>query len=433
MSENDKLIFFTAHADDEIKKEEADNNNFWKIIIADDSEEVHTITRLVLKDFSFNNNKLNILSAYSGEETLKLITKHPDTALILLDVVMEEEDSGLQVVRKIREVLNNKIVQIILNTGQPGQAPEQEIITKYDINDYKNKTDFSAKKLVTSVTASLRSYSFANSLNQANIKLNGYKNHLEDLVKQRTSDLEITNKQLIHQIEERKLADLKLTKLNMILNNILTSSPIGIGMMENFQLQWINPAMLALFDIADSPLDKKYKFSNFFALPKEFEKIMLSIRSEKNREKILKFDTVLKRYDKTQFFGHLMVSYIDKQKSDSAEQIIITISDLTWRKQAEQDKIHQERMQGVIEMAGGICHELNQPLQYVSGMSELLLLDINTNDSAFKTVSKIKNQIEKMGKITRKLMNITRYKTKEYIKGTTIIDIEQASKNDKLI
>ncbi len=433
MSNDEKLIFFTAPSDNKINKKKIDNNNFWKIIIADDSEEIHTITRLVLKDFSFKNKKLHILSAYSGKETIKLITKYPDTALILLDVVMEEEDSGLQVVRVIREVLNNKIVQIIINTGQPGQSPEQEVITRYDINDYKTKTDFSAKKLVTSVTSALRSYSLANSLNQANIQLSRYKNHLEDLVKQRTCDLEITNKQLKYEIEEKNISDLKLTKTNNILNNILTSSPIGIGLLENFQIKWVNSAMLALFDMDNSLLNKEHKFPDFFALSEDFKGIMRSLEHEKNKKEILGFDTVFKRYNNTEFFGHLMISFIDKQKSESVDQVIVTVSDITWRKQAEQDKIHKERMQGVIEMAGGICHELNQPLQYVSGMSELLLLDMDTSDSLFNTIGKMKKQIEKMGQITKKLMNITRYKTKEYVKGTSIIDIEQASKNDNSI
>ena len=130
----------------------------WKILIADDEKEVHNITQMVLENFEFDDRKINLLGAYSGEETKRMVQEHPDIAVILLDVVMETDDAGLDVVRYIREDLDNSLVRIILRTGQPGKAPERTIITKYDINDYKEKTELTAQKLFTAVTASLRSF-----------------------------------------------------------------------------------------------------------------------------------------------------------------------------------------------------------------------------------------------------------------------------------
>jgi signal transduction histidine kinase len=82
----------------------------------------------------------------------------PDIAVILLDVVMETDDAGLKLVDFIRTQLKNEAVRIILRTGQPGQAPERQVIVDYDINDYKAKTELTADKLFTSLTAALRSY-----------------------------------------------------------------------------------------------------------------------------------------------------------------------------------------------------------------------------------------------------------------------------------
>lgn len=130
----------------------------WKLLIADDDEEVHALTRLVLSGFSFEGRGVTFLSAYSGRETAEIVREHPDTALILLDVVMERDDAGLQAVRHIREDLDNHFVRIILRTGQPGQAPEQEVVSSYDINDYKAKTELTSQKLYTTVTAALRAY-----------------------------------------------------------------------------------------------------------------------------------------------------------------------------------------------------------------------------------------------------------------------------------
>lgn len=130
----------------------------WKIIIADDEEEVHAMTKMVLKKFEFDGRRLELLSAYSGAETIEMMRENPDVAILLLDVVMERDNSGLEVVKKIREELNNPFVRIILRTGQPGQAPEEDVIRHYDINDYKSKTELTVQKLYTSMIASLRSF-----------------------------------------------------------------------------------------------------------------------------------------------------------------------------------------------------------------------------------------------------------------------------------
>jgi response regulator RpfG family c-di-GMP phosphodiesterase len=130
----------------------------WKIIISDDDKQVHQVTKLALRDFTFVDRKLEFISAYTADETIEAITKHPDCAILLQDVVMETDDAGLKVIKHIREVLKNNSVRIILRTGQPGQAPEGKIIVEYDINDYKEKTELTLQKLFTLMHSSLRSY-----------------------------------------------------------------------------------------------------------------------------------------------------------------------------------------------------------------------------------------------------------------------------------
>ena len=78
--------------------------------------------------------------------------------MILLDVVMETDHAGLQLVERIRDEMKNRQVRIILRTGQAGQAPERDVIVKYDINDYKAKTDLTATNLFTAMVSGLRSY-----------------------------------------------------------------------------------------------------------------------------------------------------------------------------------------------------------------------------------------------------------------------------------
>ena len=154
-NEMDDLLSFM---DDENHQVEEKKDKPWKVMIVDDDESVHQVTRLILSDMIFKNKPIEILSAYDGNEARKLVLSHDDIALILLDVVMESEDTGLKLVKFIREVAGNKRVRIILRTGQPGQAPERKVIVEYDINDYKLKTELTADKLFVSVVAALRAF-----------------------------------------------------------------------------------------------------------------------------------------------------------------------------------------------------------------------------------------------------------------------------------
>ncbi|BAE49914.1 DUF3369 domain-containing protein [Paramagnetospirillum magneticum] len=130
----------------------------WIILIVDDDPEVHAITKLALRNFSFGGRPVHFLDAYSGAEAERVLADEPQIALVLLDVVMETEDAGLRLVQYIRNMLRNKRVRIVLRTGQPGQAPEKDVIVAYDINDYKPKTELTQERLFTTVVAALRAY-----------------------------------------------------------------------------------------------------------------------------------------------------------------------------------------------------------------------------------------------------------------------------------
>ena len=130
----------------------------WKILLVDDEPAIHDVTRLVLREFRFENRPLQILSAMTAAEARRCLAENDDIAVILLDVVMESDQAGLVLVDYIRNEIRNRNVRIVLRTGQPGQAPEHEVIVRYDINDYKEKTELTAQKLATTLFASLRSY-----------------------------------------------------------------------------------------------------------------------------------------------------------------------------------------------------------------------------------------------------------------------------------
>ncbi|KAA0686534.1 hybrid sensor histidine kinase/response regulator [Azospirillum brasilense] len=149
---DDEILF----ADEE--GEDRDETPPWPILVVDDEDDVHSMTALLLDDVEFQGRRLELIGCRSAAEARAVLRARRDIAVILLDVVMEEDDAGLTLVRWIRGTLGNLDVRIILRTGQPGQAPQRDVIVGCDINDYKSKADLSAEGLFTAVIAALRAY-----------------------------------------------------------------------------------------------------------------------------------------------------------------------------------------------------------------------------------------------------------------------------------
>jgi len=152
--DRDDLVF----ADEADLSTPALANATWRILVVDDDADVHSTTTFALKNVEMQGRPLEFLHAYSAREARAILERQPDIAVVLLDVVMERPDAGLQLVRQIREELGMIEVRIILRTGQPGYAPEIEAIRGYDINDYRTKSELTRTKLYTAVAAAVRSY-----------------------------------------------------------------------------------------------------------------------------------------------------------------------------------------------------------------------------------------------------------------------------------
>lgn len=128
------------------------------VLVVDDDETVIQVTKLVLGRFRFEGRSLELLSAKSAAAAMEVLAQRTDIAIVLLDVVMEEDHSGFEVVNFIRNKLNNHATRILLRTGQPGLAPERTVINEYDINDYISKTEATTDRLNLSLTNAIRSY-----------------------------------------------------------------------------------------------------------------------------------------------------------------------------------------------------------------------------------------------------------------------------------
>ena len=145
--------------DDEDLPQSAPRPAGWKVMIVDDEPEVHRITKITLNKFEFDGKPIDFLHAYSAAEAKALLAPHPGCRPAAARTSSWRSIiPGLEVVKFVRDELQNKMVRIVLRTGQPGQAPEDDVVTNYDINDYKDKTELTSQKLRTLLRASLRSY-----------------------------------------------------------------------------------------------------------------------------------------------------------------------------------------------------------------------------------------------------------------------------------
>ena len=178
----------------------------WRVLVVDDERDVHDVTSMVFKRFHLDGRPLEFLHAYSAEQAREILGQQRDIALILLDVVMEHERSGLDLVRWCRDVLGNRFVRIALLTGQPGQAPQQQVIVDYDINDYREKTDLDQKRFHTVMITALRGYRDIMAVEHAAQLQLRYRNGLERV-------LEATNSLFEH----RQLADFASGLLQQIM------------------------------------------------------------------------------------------------------------------------------------------------------------------------------------------------------------------------
>lgn len=212
-----KLVRFAKEIEkksEEEKKQLLEFNNPWSILVVDDDQAIHDITDLILSTFHFENRPLELTFAYSAQEARELLDKPNDFSVLILDVVMETEHAGLDLVSYIRDIINNKSLRIILRTGQPGNAPELNVIIDYDINDYRTKTELTAEKMCSCITSALRSYRDINT------------------IKELASAREKLNTELKCEIEERFAVEKLLASTNDKLSSIINNSTALISMKD---------------------------------------------------------------------------------------------------------------------------------------------------------------------------------------------------------
>jgi len=164
---NDTITF----APEQTNTSTSSQKDVYSILIVDDEEGVHALTKLALQDVTIEDKVLQFHSAYSAKEAIAFVREHQDVAIVLLDIVMESNDAGFKVIEEVRDAQRNQLTRIIIRTGQPGQAPERYVIEHYDINEYKEKVELTSDRLYISIRTALKQFEQLRTLNEQNSTL----------------------------------------------------------------------------------------------------------------------------------------------------------------------------------------------------------------------------------------------------------------------
>ena len=365
-------------------------NRPWVVAVIDDDVAVHEGTRFALDGYDLEGHGLEIVSAFSAAEGRRLLAERRDVAVVLLDVVMETDDAGLTLVDYVRKELRNETVRIILRTGQPGQAPERRVIVDYDINDYKAKTELTADKLFTSLTAAIRAYQQLQRLHET----------------RRGLELIIDAAPMLFDFQSmRRLAEGVLTQVASLLNASCAGILVlregqsrerfavlaGSGVYHDYALA--EPAKLLEDDlktvVADAFEQRRHTFGE--------HRSTLYVRTASGREIVvlLEADRRLSDTDRALielFSSRLSVAFdnviLYEQLQDAHARLEERVFERTAellranRMLAAQRSDLRRSNQFKSEVLGTVAHDLKNPLAVILGRTEILLDLIGTDPPA---------------------------------------------------
>jgi PAS domain S-box-containing protein len=227
-------------------------------------------------------------------------------------------------------------------------------------------------------------------------------------------------------IRDKKIhAEQAVQKEKEILSLILESTPHGISLIDkDDRYVYVNPYFTKItgYTLADIP-DKQTWFKKAYPDPADRRHVMAAWKSDvfvEGQVHIREFKITCKSGD---------VKDIEFRSSYTTDKKISVLTDITQRKEAESIRREKDRLQGVLELSGAVCHEMNQPLMSISGYFELIMLDMPETDPQYPRIRKIQGQLERMADITKKMMKISRYRTKDYLNGK-IVDINGTGSPD---
>jgi PAS domain S-box-containing protein len=228
-------------------------------------------------------------------------------------------------------------------------------------------------------------------------------------------------------ISSRKAAEKALRASAQAFRTIFNSGHDAVIIYEpDGTVTRVNARLLEMFGVSRKDAMARFTRSAFLADGQQWEQMAIRWTQALEDKKQI-FECKSRRLDSGLAFEVEIV--LSKITLNGRTRVLCAIRDITDRKEAEAERMRREKLEGVLEMAGAACHELNQPMQSLFGYTELIRLHISPQDPLYEKTLKIQEQVERIATMTAKLMGITKYETRSYVKGCKIIDIDKASEN----
>jgi diguanylate cyclase (GGDEF)-like protein/PAS domain S-box-containing protein len=308
-------------------------NQPWEILVVDDDESIHEVTKLILTDFEFEGRKLNLTHGYSAAEAQSILHKKSNFAVLLLDVVMETDHAGLDLVDYIRNELNNQFLRIVLRTGQPGQAPELSVIVDYDINDYKEKSEMTSQKMRSCITAALRSYRDIETIQE----LATIRHVLQQQVSSRNKELEKANDMLQEEMKERGQIQNQLVATNSQLDSIINNSQAIITLKDlDGKYDLVNQLFITSLKLLDD--DVLGKTDNQIFTEDVAEMILFSDLEVISKGEAMQYEELLPTLDGDHFY--LSVKFPLYNSAGEIYKICCISTDISDRIDAQNEILH---------------------------------------------------------------------------------------------
>jgi signal transduction histidine kinase/DNA-binding response OmpR family regulator len=416
----------------------------WKILVVDDEDDIHAVIKLALENITFEEKYLEMISVYSAIEGQKILTDDPDIALIFLDVVMESNTAGLDLVKVIREKLRNDLVRIVLQTGYPGLAPEKEVISTYDINDYRTKTELTSDNIFTIVISGLRSYHTLKSLKAYHLKLENEVDrrkqsesralHLNSIL----NTIRSINQFIVHEDDPIHLIQgicQKLTDIDGYYNawialveesgNRIIPAQDGLGdsllpvirLLEEDRYPYCvgtalkQPGVLTIENpcktCRDCPLSKKYSDKGIISVRLEqAEKVYGLLTLAVCRKSIYDEEELSLIQDLATDISFALHGIEEKNKRIEAENYSKKIE--AKKEQLEYQLRQAQKMEAIGTLAGGIAHDFNNILFPIIGFVELML-DRAPEDSEFRdSLIEVFNAATRASELVKQILSFSR-------------------------
>jgi signal transduction histidine kinase/DNA-binding response OmpR family regulator len=337
----------------------------WNVLVVDDEEDVHVVTRLALKRREWRNRGFNVISARSAAEASQIITSpgRPVFHVAIVDVIMETPDAGLRLCRELRATLPSSL-RIVLRTGQPGNAPEEVVLNDYDIDHYLAKPDVTAERLVAVIRACIRSSQDISTLLAFSDQLRNFTKSLQSV-----STLEDL---LVFMEEGLGFLETKYSCKTRFVYDIENDKQLPTGPQgEDFWLKVSRDAVLEAAASAQTPLPvvpgSEVGFHEGFIFPFQikhdlsdgpvrgalFVRFAQGFSSEKNVQDF--------RNDAALFVENWKIAYST-----------LKLQEKVARERMLREQMYFERMQSIATMVTGVAHEINTPLGVANTASSMI-------------------------------------------------------------